>query len=189
MKDMVYTDTRRLTVLYEGVYKGYGFYILSLGTHPTAYVECKLKKCKGHDDKRLDEVFVHGGFTYHGKPSWNTVDTKDYLGWDYAHSGDYIGYSKLFPDVVDKGKKWTTEEVYEDVKLVIEQLKMEKAVETIKVTSQVLNIVACVLFAVSLGLFIVQTCTEGFSPVRILLIVFTCVVLAWTVVQLWQRRA
>lgn len=42
MKKMVYQAERvGVEVLHNGEYKGYKFAILSLGTHPTAYVENK----------------------------------------------------------------------------------------------------------------------------------------------------
>lgn len=39
MKEMVYGATPKCEVLHHGEYKGYKFYIINLGTHPTAYVE------------------------------------------------------------------------------------------------------------------------------------------------------
>ena len=44
MKEMVYSSTHTKEVLHSGEYKGYKFCILTLGTHPTAYVECKFEK-------------------------------------------------------------------------------------------------------------------------------------------------
>lgn len=37
-KPMIYTDKRQIITLDEGTYKGIDYLILSLGTHPTAYV-------------------------------------------------------------------------------------------------------------------------------------------------------
>lgn len=140
MTEMAYTSKQSQTVLHEGIYNGYKFYILSLGTHPVAYVECKLEKCCSYNDERLDDVCVHGGFTYYGEAAWVTDDKKKYLGWDYAHLNDYAGYEiRLAPQYRSGGKKWTTEEIYEEVKFVIEQLELVRKTSKMKETSQARN--------------------------------------------------
>lgn len=124
MKEMVYSANRIKEVLHSGEYKGYKFCILNLGTHPTAYVECKIENCCSYNDERLDNISVHGGFTYFGKGFWDKND-KDYLGWDYAHFMDYAGYEENFPAHLRSSfdtKKWTTTEIFEEVKFVIDQL-------------------------------------------------------------------
>lgn len=123
MKEMVYSANRIKEVLHSGEYKGYKFCILNLGTHPTAYVECKLENCCSYNDERLDNISVHGGFTYFGEGYWDKNE-KNYLGWDYAHYLDYAGYELMFPKSMRSfgNKKWTTSEIYEEVKSVIDQL-------------------------------------------------------------------
>ena len=124
MKEMIYTANRKLEVLHSGEYQGHKFAVLSLGTHPTAYVECKIDDCRSYGDDRLDDIRVHGGFTYFNSAYWDKEDTTPYLGWDYAHYSDYAGYEIHFPlDMGSNGKKWTTYEIYEEVKSVIEQLR------------------------------------------------------------------
>lgn len=122
MREMVYSANRIKEVLHSGEYKGYKFCILNLGTHPTAYVECKLENCHHYDDKRLDNIRVHGGFTYFGVGFWDNEN--NYLGWDYAHFMDYAGYEVMFPLSLrsEETKKWTTAEIFEEVKSVIDQL-------------------------------------------------------------------
>lgn len=123
MKEMQYTAERKLEVLYSGEYQGHKFTILSLGTHPTAYVECKFDNCNSYDDDRLDAISVHGGFTYFDRAHWDKEDDTTYLGWDYAHYADYAGYEENLPfNVRMGGRKWTTNEIYEEVKSVITQL-------------------------------------------------------------------
>lgn len=126
MKQMEYSATQKYEVLHCGEYKGYKFYILNLGFHPTAYVEDKLNI--GSYEKADDFVDVHCGFTYYGKLKSDLSETR-YLGWDYAHCGDYSGTYEFYPDIyVDcDDKKWTTEEIFEQVKSAIEQF-IEKAV-------------------------------------------------------------
>lgn len=120
---MVYSAKSTTEILHKGQYKGYEFCILNLGTHPTAYVECKLENCSSYEDERLDNISVHGGFTYFGKGYWENNE-KDYLGWDYAHYMDYAGYELMFPETARSvgNKKWTTSEIFEEVKSVINQL-------------------------------------------------------------------
>lgn len=124
---MIYSAMLNQEVLHSGEYKGYKFCILNMGTHPTAYVECKLKNCNSYDDERLDRISVHGGFTFIGEGYWGDRNNK-YLGWDYAHLGDYAGYEEIYS--VDsrnsKNKKWTTAEIFEEVKSVINQFVDEQ---------------------------------------------------------------
>lgn len=123
MKEMIYQAERKLEILHSGIYHGCKFAILNLGTHPTAYIECKLDNCNDYDDVRLDEIDVHGGFTFFGVAFWNKDDKTAYLGWDYAHNMDYAGYEIKFPTSLRSyGKRWTTAEIYKEVKAVIEQL-------------------------------------------------------------------
>lgn len=119
MKEMVYCDKKKPEILDSGEYKGHKYVILSLGSYPTAYVENKIGVAD-YWDNILDDIEVHGGFTYFGNAHWdeNGIDKTDYLGWDYAHLED-LCYNSLFSE---NGKKWTTEEIFSEVKNVIEQL-------------------------------------------------------------------
>ncbi len=127
MKEMLYQPEKKIEVLYNGIYKGYEFYILNLGTHPTAYVNVKnnvLLNKKNYDDI---DINVHGGLTYSEDHLWieNKKEIKGwFIGWDYAHAGDFSGYYFNFNNFISTlklNKQWTTEEIYEDVKSVIEQ--------------------------------------------------------------------
>lgn len=124
MKDMVYMPVHCNEVLHEGEYLDHKFVIMSQGTHPTAYVECKLKDLTGYHDERLSGVSVHGGFTYHTRANWPAPDgpVVNVLGWDYMHPPlDFVGFVCLHPFGVS-AKMWTTQEIYEEVKNVIRQL-------------------------------------------------------------------
>ena len=47
-----------------------------------------------------------------------------FIGWDYAHYGDYAGYEEKLPkELQTGGKKWTTEEIFKEVKSVCYQLQ------------------------------------------------------------------
>lgn len=118
-KEMVYEYTGKHEILFSGNYEGYNFYIISIGgNHPCAYVEIK-EHMDYHDLE--DEIECHWGLTYSG--SLNHIlgnDNRWFIGWDYAHIGDYT-YWSLFND--EDSKRWTTDEIYEEVKRVIKQLK------------------------------------------------------------------
>jgi hypothetical protein len=68
MKKMVYQEERKIELLYGGEYKGYKFYILNLGTHPTAYIAIpKGHKLYGQDYDyiyNICDIDVNGGLTY-----------------------------------------------------------------------------------------------------------------------------
>lgn len=107
-------------ILASGEYMGVKFAILNYGTHPCAYVE-DIIGCSCELDKRVDSIDVHGGFTFHGMAHWkDNADRTVYLGWDYAHWGDYMSF---YGHAEHAKKRWTTEEIFEEVKSVIEQLR------------------------------------------------------------------
>lgn len=114
--EMVYQEKRERTLLACGTHKGLDYYVVSLGTHPCAYVDYK--------DYNVDEddIYCHGGVTYHEGvlylpegPLYGNI-----IGWDYAHSGDYVTFS-FFP-----GMKHTTDEMIADCIDVIEQIVKEE---------------------------------------------------------------
>lgn len=120
MKEMVYQNYQMRKVLDRGTIDGYEYVILSLGIHPTAYVNVPAghpayKKGYGKVD-----ISVHGGITY-ADDYLETGDDEEkgwWIGWDYAHVGDYSGYFGM-----ERGKMYTTEEIHEAVESVIAQLK------------------------------------------------------------------
>ena len=135
-KQMEYQSERIFEILCQGIYKGYQFYIMNLGTHPTAYVEIPItNKLFG---KTYNEIYdmgididVHGGLTYSKSYLLEShllggEINKWFIGWDYAHYNDYAGYEERFPkEMRTGGKKWTTEEIFEDVVNAIEGLIKE----------------------------------------------------------------
>lgn len=120
MKEMVYQQQGIMggEILDSGEIDGYKYKIVSYGIHPCAYV------CLPKNDKfyglPYDEIDIdcHGGLTY-GSFQQNEF----WIGWDYAHWGDYCGYHALFDfDSEFVEKRWTTAEILEEVKDVIKQL-------------------------------------------------------------------
>lgn len=115
-----YQDENKKELVYHKKYRGYEYFICDLGTHPTAYVKVpKNNKAFGKDYFDLD-IVVHGDLTYSsnelkfykysGKYNW-------FIGWDYAHFGDYTLFATFEND-----KKYTLDEIIEDCKSVINQL-------------------------------------------------------------------
>lgn len=136
MRQMKYTKPQKGKIILEqGESLGYKYLILSLSTHPTAYVfidkNHPLYK-KHYDDIDVD---VHGGLTFSDDHLINVLKYSDkykcetlqrinhdwIIGWDYNHLGDYSTYYGGFDD-----KKWTTEEILIDVFSVIAQLKLQE---------------------------------------------------------------
>lgn len=133
-KQMAYQPDRIFEVLCQGKYEEYQFYIMNLGTHPTAYVEIPItNKLFGKDyfeiyDMETD-IDVHGGITYSRNHLFGGEKNKWFIGWDYAHAGDYAGYSEKYPELARLSiydKKWTTEEIFEDVVNAIQQIMKEE---------------------------------------------------------------
>lgn len=120
MKEMIY-GTKEFEILDMGTYKGKDYVIVSImGNHPCAYVNSNIDYSDDYDTP------AHCGFTFYGSLShWENKVTLDeetkqffkrcFIGWDYGHAGDYTYGFHLKDD-----KKWTTEEILENVKEVID---------------------------------------------------------------------
>lgn len=124
-KEMKYSPERKVEILCQGKYKNYQFYILNLGTHPTAYVEIPRKHKFFRKNYEEIDIDVHGGLTYSEDHLRDIKNNSWFIGWDYAHYGDYLGYEENYPkEYKSEEKKWTTEEIFDDVVSVIEQLEV-----------------------------------------------------------------
>lgn len=124
-KEMIYQYDRKVELLFNDIFKGYHYYILSLGTHPTAYIEIpKTSFLYKKDYDEISNIEVHGGFTYGREYLYISENTKMndswFIGWDYAHLDDYV--DNYFPIFEDRGKKWTTEEIIKECQSVINQI-------------------------------------------------------------------
>ena len=134
-KPMVYQPKREVGLLYNDIFEGYHYYILTLGTHPTAYIE--IPKNNILYGKHYERIYnmgiylpVNGGLTYSNNHLWISESTvmreSWFIGWDYAHYGDYYGADETMPEELKmKGKKWTTEEIIEECKNAIYDLKQQ----------------------------------------------------------------
>lgn len=133
MKEMVYKNYMEngqevIDMLDEGIYKGFHYAIVSYGTHPCAYVEIPKEHelYNASNKNELYDIACHGGITYVSKTGIIRLSNKNHrdgywIGWDYAHYMDYYCSPYNF-EFLNEGKKWTTKEIFEDVKNVIEQL-------------------------------------------------------------------
>lgn len=115
----LYYPTRGYHLIDEGIYKGIRYYIISYGMHPCAYIE-NIWKFKDYDDSRLDNICVHGGFTFLGRREFTHC-----LGWDYGHYGDYYEDPFGKPSCADILRRWTYEDILEEIKDVINQMIKE----------------------------------------------------------------
>ena len=108
-----------------GSYYNISYIIASCGTHPVAYVKIP----KGHYFYQIKNKEIlydypmpcHGGITFAGTPYTQDYQFNEddlWIGWDYAHCGDFYREGS--------GKKWTKEEIKNEIKTVIEFLLSEK---------------------------------------------------------------
>lgn len=123
MKEMFYQATMLKTPeqIAKGNYNGFDYYVLNLGTHPCAYIDVTETDLNGvfYDDIDLE---CHCGLTY-SREYLNTVDKKGwFIGWDYAHHCDFAGYYLNSPAMSLPGKMWTTQEIVNEYKKVIDRL-------------------------------------------------------------------
>lgn len=148
MKEMIYGGESGL--LHVEAIDDYEIAVVNVrGSHPCGYVKVPValyiaivnENNEDEDGYSADyDAFnclfsVHGGFTYAGETPNEVLSGDTWIGWDYAHAGDYVyqgfhGFSFAREDE----KRWTTEEVVEEAKNVISQLndyRKESCYETI----------------------------------------------------------
>lgn len=114
MTEMVYTRRRqKVSRLADGEYRGYHYYVLSFGTHPCAYVDI------GDTGVDINAIECHGGITYSREYLATVEHESGFIGWDYAHCYDYNGD---IPEMTAHCKKWTTAEIVDECKSVIDQI-------------------------------------------------------------------
>lgn len=137
MKEMIYKPKREIEILAEGYMDGFHYCIVSLGTHPCAYIE--LPKEHKYYGKHCDDIDIlcHYGLTYSSEYGLLPKDNENHrggfwIGWDYAHYEDYNGYEELFPlDLRAGGRKWSTDEILSEIADVSLQLLQTQVWEEI----------------------------------------------------------
>lgn len=111
-------------------YKNHLYIIFSIqGRHPTAYVRVnESDKWYNIDYDKISAIDCkpHGGFTFSSFVSKEFEETEDtyWVGWDYAHFGDYLSYPlNSVLSMTDGAKKWSIEEIEDDCKKVIDYME------------------------------------------------------------------
>ena len=112
-------------VLENQIYKNYEYYIVTLGSHPCCYV--LLPKGHRYHNMFYDDINIkcHYGLTYSDNRLFkeNVIKNNEWvIGWDYAHSDDYLSYDSYFLEGDEYGHKYTLDELRDDVYDVINQL-------------------------------------------------------------------
>ena len=129
MKPMNYQAQPTFAILASGTYQGIQYWAVSLGTHPTAYIDVTPIK---ETLPEMPRLCCHGGVTYDEDCLQNVWDSafegfvageRRFLGWDYAHSGDYMSMSNFMQD----GRKYTTEMIVADIKEAIDDMLKEES--------------------------------------------------------------
>lgn len=121
MKPMIYYPERLepVEVLYLGKYKKYDFFVLNLGTHPTAYIRIpkthpffgkSYEECSPNEPIIEPLTFSDSSAIF--KDSLNQkVPDGWYLGIDFAHMGDWLGYWSEEENIKWGNHKYTTAEI------------------------------------------------------------------------------
>lgn len=103
----------------DGFYRGFHFYILTMGSHPCAYVDVGYSVFLAH------EINCHGGITY-GDNILATVPEKSYfIGWDYAHYNDFLTFNDRLAKEYGESyhaHKYTLTEIVKECINVIDQI-------------------------------------------------------------------
>ena len=104
----------------DGLYRGFHFYVLTMGSHPCAYVDVR------DTEFIVDEINCHGGITY-GDDILATVPEKSYfIGWDYAHYNDFLAFNdRLAKEYGEpyRAHKYTLTEIVKECANVIDQIR------------------------------------------------------------------
>lgn len=123
INEMEYKSKTERKLLYRNIYKNHEYFILSLGTHPCAYVKLVNPNLK-HIVNHLESP--HGGITFNDIKLniGDEIINGNIIGWDYAHAGDYMGYYMEFEDIDLDGRnrKYSTIEIIKDCENVIDEL-------------------------------------------------------------------
>lgn len=134
-KPMNYTTDEICEILDSGKCCGIYYAIINFGSHPCCYIAIPSGNMlyKSNYDLISSKIDVHGGFTYSEEKLINSITRKPifpklegqkywFVGWDYAHVGDYYISNVTSLD----GHKYTTTEMRSDVFSVCTQLKQKK---------------------------------------------------------------
>ena len=123
---MIYSGNGKSDVLYfEQNDDGTGIVVKNIrGSHPCGYITFpKIEMLNGdYDSLWLENSYAHGGFTFLDRLSKGNEEYFEgfWIGWDYAHYGDYCCYG---PDFESEGKMYTTEEIIEEANKMLDDIR------------------------------------------------------------------
>ena len=103
----------------DGFYRGFHFYILTMGSHPCAYVDV------GRSEFLADEINCHGGITYEDSILATVPEKSYFIGWDYAHYNDFLVFNdRLAKEYGEpyRAHKYTLTEIVKECVNVIDQI-------------------------------------------------------------------
>lgn len=120
-------------ILCTEIYHNIPYVVISYFDHPCAYIVNPFNNLTSYFDEKLDDIIVHGGFTFFGDlkqilPENFYLFQEKFLGWDYAHAGDYCECIKHFNFC---GNKYSTSKIVQECKRVIDQI-LDKYLDTNK---------------------------------------------------------
>lgn len=120
----LYSPGHSCSNLDYGIIDGYAFCITDTGTHPCAYIGLDYKHplAKWGEEDLDAAIDVHGGITFTSIGATRFPYDRYWIGWDYAHFGDYSGYTE-HNRFFNEAKRWLYEEVLKEVLSAIKQIK------------------------------------------------------------------
>ena len=131
IKEVEYKPTyEKAELLAKDYYKGYVYFVVSYGIHPCGYIALQKGQpyYNAKNYKDVSDLKCHGGCTFvekgYHQDTINVEDKYTVIGWDYGHYNDFSGIylQDNFPIPWRDMKIWTTKEIIEECKQVIEQL-------------------------------------------------------------------
>ena len=129
-KNMLYGKRKEGEILAEGEVGIYRFKVVSYGSHPCCYVHVPIVHPL-YENLDLAESIIdcHGGITFDGSLT-KFGDEQYYIGWDYAHAGDYMSFGDDIPYHNEEDKKYSILELVADCYYVIGQLQMYEQIKS-----------------------------------------------------------
>ena len=118
-RDMEYSDSGQSCVLARGCYDGFHFLVTnSHGYIPCGYVNVALSALNGKEWCDIKDIDCHGGLTFSGKYAPVTCEDGWWIGWDYAHWGDFSPMISC----ASEGERYDTADVVRECVTVIRQV-------------------------------------------------------------------
>lgn len=112
----------------DGFYRGFHFYILTMGSHPCAYVDVGCNEFLvdvGCNEFLADEINCHGGITYCDNTLATVPEKSYFIGWDYAHYNDFLVFNDRLAKEYGEpytAHKYTLSEIVKECGNVIDQI-------------------------------------------------------------------